>query len=76
MEGERSRIFRSSDWTGRNKDGVRKERSERRKVEMTQRGPKMAPEKVRRRGLHCLPSVSILVLFYSLIEFFFCELNV
>ena len=40
-------------------------------------GLRMAPEKVRRRGLHRPPPVSILVLFYSLIEFFvFCELNV
>ena len=31
----------------------------------------MALEKVRRRGLCCLPPVSILVLFFSLIEFLF-----
>jgi len=42
----------------------------RKKVGMMWRGPRMALEKVRRRGLHCLPPVSILVLFFSLIEFF------
>jgi len=36
---------------------------ERRKVEMKRRGPRMALEKVRRRGLHCLPPISIVVLF-------------
>ena len=55
-------------WGG---DGVWKERSEKRKAEITWRGPKMAPEKVRRRGLHHLHSVSILVLFFSLVEFLF-----
>ena len=38
---------------------------------MKRRGPRMAPEKIRRVGLHCLPSLSILVLFFSLIEFLF-----
>ena len=31
----------------------------------------MALEKVRRGGLHCSPPVSILVLFFLLIEFFY-----
>ena len=45
---------------------------------MMQRGLRMALEKVKRRGLHCLPPVRLMVLFfYFLIEFlFFCELNV
>jgi len=45
---------------------------------MTRRGLRMAPEKVRRRGLRRPPPVSILVLFFAfLIEFFIlCELNV
>ena len=38
-------------------------------MEMKRRGPRMAPEKVRRGGLRCLPSVSILVLFVFSIEF-------
>jgi len=33
------------------------------KTEMTRRGLKMAPEKVRRRGLYHLPPISIVVLF-------------
>jgi len=37
---------------------------ERRRVEMTQRGPRMAPEKVRKKGLCYLPLVSIVVLFF------------
>ena len=36
---------------------------ERRKAEMKKRGPRIALEKVRRRGLHCLSPVSIVVLF-------------
>ena len=38
---------------------------------MMQRGLRMAPEKVRRKELRCLPPVSILVLFFFLIEFLF-----
>ena len=61
-------------WSG---DGVQKERSGKRKAEMMWRGLRMAPEKVRRRRLRRSPPVSILVLFFSLIEFFIlCELNV
>ena len=37
---------------------------------MKRRGPRMAPEKVRRGGLCHLPPVSILVLFFLLIELF------
>ena len=53
----------------------------RRKVEITRRGLRMAPEKVRRRGLHCLPPVSIVVLFFLVFlliffYFIFCDLNV
>ena len=45
-------------------------------MEMKRRGLRMALEKVRRRGLHRLSPVSIVVSFY-LIEFFiFCNLNV
>jgi len=45
-----------------------------RRAEMKRRGSRIALEKVRRRGLYCLPSVRIVVL---LIEFFiFCDLNV
>jgi len=61
------------------KDGAQKERAERRRMELTWRGLRMAPEKVRRRGLCCLPPVSILVLFcFSLFNriFILCELNV
>jgi len=49
-------------WSG---DGAWKKRAGRRRMEMTRRGPRMALEKVKRRGLHCPPPVSILVLFFS-----------
>ena len=50
----------------------------RREAEIMRRGLRMAPGKVRRRGLHCLPPVSIVVLFFLFIIriFIFCELNV
>ena len=62
-------------WNG---DGVQKEQSGRRRAGMMQRGPRMAPKKVRRRGLCHPPSVSILVLFFFLFNriFILCELNV
>ena len=47
-------------WSG---DGARKERIRRRRAKMRQRGLRMAPEKVRRRGLRRLLPVSIVVLF-------------
>jgi len=50
-------------WSG---DGVQKKRTERWRVEMKRRGPRMALGKVKKRGLYCLPSVRIVVL---LIEF-------
>ena len=59
-----------------NRDGVQKEWLGRRKAEMMQRGPRMAPEKVRRRGLCYLPPVSIVVLFFVIEFFIFCDLNV
>ena len=40
------------------------ERKKRAGTEMKRRGPRMAPGKVRREGLRCLPPVSILVLFF------------
>jgi len=52
-----------------NRDGDRKERAGRRRTEMMQRGPRMAPEKVRREGLRHLPPVSVLVLFSFSIDF-------
>jgi len=33
------------------------------RMEIMREGPRMAPEKVRRRGLCCLPPVRIVVLF-------------
>ena len=36
-----------------------------------ERGPRIALEKVRRRGLYHLPSVSIIVLFFVLVKFYF-----
>ena len=51
-------------WSG---DGVWKERIERKRVEMKRWGLRMALEKVKRRRLHYLPPVRIVVL---LIEFF------
>jgi len=48
-------------WSG---NGDWKERVGRRRTEMMQRGPRMALEKVRRRGLRHPPPVSILVLFF------------
>ena len=39
-------------------------------------GPRMAPEKVRRRGLCYLLPVSIVVLFFVIEFFIFCDLNV
>jgi len=53
------------------RDRVQKERLGRRRTEMMRGIPRMAPEKVRRRGLRHPPPVSILVLFFSLIEFLF-----
>jgi len=55
-------------WSG---DGDRKERAGKRRMEMMWRGPRMAPEKVRRRGLRCPPPVSILVLFFLFNRIFF-----
>ena len=49
------------------RDGVQKKRTERRKVEMTRRGPRMALGKVRRKRLYCLP----LVRFSSFVFFLF-----
>ena len=51
-----------------NRDGVWEERIGRRRAEMKRRGPRMAPGKVKRRKLHYLPLVRIVVL---LIDFFF-----
>ena len=49
----------------------------RRRTEMMRGDPRMALEKVRRRGLCHLPSARIVVLFFLLIfYFFFCDLNV
>ena len=47
-------------WSG---DGAQKKRMERKKAEMKKGGSRIALEKVRRRGLHCLSPVSIVVLF-------------
>jgi len=54
-----------------------KKRTERRIADMKRGGPRIALEKVRRRGLCYLPLVSIVVLF-SLFNriFIFCDLNV
>jgi len=41
----------------------------RRRVEMTRGGPRMALEKVRRRGLYHLPSARIVVLFFFIFNF-------
>jgi len=58
------------------RDKAQKKRAGRRRMEMKRRGLRMAPEKVRRRGLRRPPLVSILVLFF-LIEFVIsCELIV
>ena len=63
-------------WSG---DGAWKKRAGRKRMEVTRRGLRMALEKVRRRGLCCLPLVSILVLFFNrlfiIIIFIFCEIN-
>ena len=56
-------------WSG---DGAQKKRARRRKMEKKGGAPKMAPEKVRRR-LHHLPPISILVSFYLIKLFIFCE---
>ena len=45
------------------RDGVWKERSERKRVGMMQRSPNIALEKVRRKRLCCPPPVSIVVFF-------------
>jgi len=44
--------------------------SGRRRVEIIQRGLRIASEKVRRRGLYCLPPVSIVVLLFNRIFYF------
>ena len=66
-------------WTGLglqwSRDGAQKKRVGERRTEVTRRGLRMALGKIRRRKLHRLPPVSILVLFF-LIEFVIsCELN-
>jgi len=45
------------------RDGAWKERAEERRMEMKRRGLRMALEKVRRRGLRCLPPVRLVVSF-------------
>ena len=46
------------------------------KIEMMRRGLRVVLEKVRRRKLYCLPSVSIVVLFFlSFSLIFFCNIN-
>ena len=55
-------------WSG---DGPWKKRTRWRRMEMKRKGPRMAPKKVRRRGLCRLPSVSILVLFFFFNRIFF-----
>ena len=59
---------RDKDWKGR---------AGRRRTEMKRKGPRKAPEKVRRRELRCPPSIRLVVscLFLNRI-FIFCELNV
>ena len=47
------------------------------KIEMTRRGLRMALGKIKRRKLHCLPLISIVVLVNFLNNFLnFCDLNV
>ena len=47
-----------------------------RRAEIKRRGLRMALEKVKRRGFHCLPPVRIVVLFFLLIFYFiFYDLN-
>ena len=46
------------------RDGALKKRMRRKKAEMRRRGPRMAPGKVKRRGLHYLPPVRLVVLFF------------
>jgi len=53
------------------RDRAQKKRVGRRRMEMKRRGPRMAPEKVRRRGLHHPPPISILVLFFSFNRIFY-----
>ena len=52
------------------RDEAQKERVGRRRMEMIRRGPMIALEKVRRRGLHRPPFVSIVVLFSNRIFIF------
>ena len=48
-----------------------------RRVEMKRRGPRIALGKVKRRRLHYLPSVRIVVLFFFFnCYFLFCDLTV
>jgi len=44
-----------------------------RRVEMTQGGPRMAPEKVMRRGLRCLPPVRLVVFCFFFNRIFILE---
>ena len=49
----------------------------RRRMEIRKEGLRIALEKVKRRGLHRLPSVRIVVLFFFFnCYFLFCDLNV
>ena len=52
-------------WSG---NRARKERMERKRAEIMQRGLRMVPGKFRRRELHCPPLVSIVVLFSLLLN--------
>ena len=48
------------------------------RTEMIRGGPRIALEKVKRRGLYCLLPIRIVVLFqfYSIVIFIFCDLNI
>jgi len=46
------------------RNGALKKRMRRKKAEMRRRGPRMAPGKVKRRGLYYLPPVRLVVLFF------------
>jgi len=51
-----------------------KKRTRRRIAKMIRKGPRMALGKVRRRGLHHLPSAKIVCFFFSFLQLLFCFL--
>ena len=55
---------------------MRRRRARMRRIEIKRRGLRIALEKVRKRGLYCLPLIRIVVLFFFKLLFVLYNLNV